>query len=134
MSEGFHTLVLILHVLGAAVILGVALVSLIVQLKKPPVADNLKLLGQIWKKAHFAFGLEVLTGMYLAASEADEFIKNPLLWVKLGLIVVALAISAKVSWRNEEKGQSGEPDPKIAWVVLLIYAAIISIGVLFVEG
>lgn len=132
MENWLHTAILTTHVLGAAIVIGAAFVSLIVQSKKPPVVENLKLTGQVWKLAGFAFGAQILTGLYLSANEWDEFGKNPFLWVKFILIIAAGFLGTLASKNGSKK--MGLSSLQLAWISLLIYLGLAVFGVLLAES
>ena len=136
MSDILHTIILIIHVLGACAIIGISFVSLLIQLKPPVTADYLKLLERIWKIAGIALGLQLVTGIYLALSEWDTVGVNPLFWVKMVLFFVAGGIIGSVSRKQFNKLQSGAEaaaDTKLAWIGLITFALVAAIGVIIVE-
>src|SRR3989338_2630661 len=88
MSEILHLTAIIFHVLGAAVIIGGVFASLLILIKEKVSKDNLEYLRYLWKFLTPAIGFQILTGIYLAAKEWDEFGNNPFFWSKIGLLVV----------------------------------------------
>ncbi len=136
--ETLHTIVLILHVLGATVIIGIAFVSLIIQLRPPITHDLVILLDRIWKIAGITIGIQVLTGLYLAMSEWDKVSANPLFWVKIVLVfVVGLTIGLVSRSKFARMKDSDKPiagDIRLAWLGLLVFAVVASIGVILVEA
>lgn len=134
--EWFHNVVLIIHVVGAGLIVSLAIFSILIQSKKPPVVENLKLLSELWKKVGYVFGTQILTGVYLSGVEWDEFSKNPLLWIKLILIVFVAGLGSFLARQDKNKpGEtSGRPNPLFPWVVLITYLIIVSLGVLLAES
>ena len=141
MLEVLHTVVLSLHVLGAAVIVGGIFASLLILVKDRFTKDNLKFLQFLWKFMTPSIGLQILTGIYLASSEWEEFGKNPLLWAKIGLLVVDGFLGGKVlqakieaasSKHNKEVEISGAK--RLIWLSLIIFITISTLGVFLAEG
>lgn len=141
MSEYIHTTVLILHVIGAIGIVGSSFVSLFVLSKSTIPRENLKLLERIWKLVGPSIGIQLLTGIYLASYEWDEFGRNPLFWTKIILFVLTGVIGGGVVQSRMKAGLAQTGDtvtlPGIGrWALasFLIFVAIVSIGVILVES
>ncbi len=136
--EAFHTFILIIHVLGAALIIGVAFSSLVIQLRKPS-PENMKMVEALFKTIQIVFVTQLLSGLYLGWSEYDEFKGNPLLWIKFLLFVGVAIVAGVILRREKQKAKASGSDiigPNIAWawVSLLIVLLIATFGVMLAES
>lgn len=138
MAEAWHTAVLILHVLGAAIIIGVAFVTLIIELKKYLSSKQMMALIEfIWKIAGAALGVQILTGLYLAGSEWDKIGKIPYFWIKMVLFFVLGIVVGIVNQRRFKKLQAGKADTggtKWSLIGLLTFGTIAALGVMITES
>src|SRR5512141_2720438 len=103
MQEIIHTAVLIFHVLGATVIVGASIASLIVFAKPGIPRERLLFLGDIWKIAGPAIGIQLLTGIILAGMEWNEFSHNPLFWIKMVLFVASGVTGGRILGERMKK-------------------------------
>src|SRR5258708_2120678 len=107
MQETLHTAILVLHVLGATIIIGVAFVTLIIEIKKYTSKQILTLTEFIWKIAGIALGIQMLTGFYLAWSEWDKISKIPYFGIKMFLFFVVGTVVGIVNRNRFKKLQEG---------------------------
>lgn len=140
MQDIIHLIALVLHVLGATVIVGASFGSLIIFAKKEIPRERLLLLGEIWKIAGPAIGLQLITGIILAGLEWDSFSHNPLFWTKMALFVLSGVMGGKTLGEKMKKALASksstltiEGSKRLAWNSFIIYAAIVTIGVLLAE-
>jgi hypothetical protein len=119
-----HDLVLLLHILGAGVVIGVVFFSLVLAFKKPLDPSWLGVLKFIRRFGTMAVGWEVLTGLYLAFSESDEVFSSKIFWIKMGLIVVDGFLAQAVIGRKLSEAQSGV-DAKGLKLATLVSALVI---------
>lgn len=103
MEETLHTIVLILHVIGATLIIGVAFVTFIIELKRYTSKQILEMLELIWKINGLALGLQLLTGFYLAYSEWDEVGHSSYFWIKMALFFGVGSVVGIINKRRFEK-------------------------------
>lgn len=136
----FHIIVLILHVLGAGVVLGVVFFSVIAVIKPAVVAEQLDRLHFVGRFGMWASGWQFVTGVILYLQEPDELQENKIFWVKLGLYVVEGLFASIVLNRQLKKLQTGDQATiapgKLTGVLIvhaLLIGAIIVLGVLIVE-
>lgn len=140
MFELLEKIVLSLHVLGAAVIIGGIFASLFILVKEKVVKENLEYLKVLWKALTLAIGVQILTGIYLAAGEWHEFRENPLFWVKIGLFVVDGLFGGKVlgdrikTTDTKDKNIKIKGRKRLIWISLLIFVIIATLGVFLAEA
>jgi uncharacterized membrane protein len=135
--ETLHTIVLILHVFGAAIIIGIAFVTLIIEIKKLYEVPVLKLVELMWKAAGVAMGIQLLTGIYLAATEWEEIGKSPYFWIKIVLFFVLGGVVGTINSRRFKQmnaGQKVDGDSRWAIASLLLFLIIASLGVMIAES
>lgn len=139
MDTAFHIIIMILHVLGATLIVGASFASLIILLPSQLKSADVKLLNRIWKIISPLIGLQILTGIILAAGEWSEFGSSWLFWLKLVLLVIdGLFFGRVASQKVAQLVASGEKTipnnlSKLAWVSFIIFITITTLGVLLVE-
>ena len=137
-----HTTILILHVLGAAFIVGAVLFSLILLLRKPFLKANLGLEKFIGTFATTVVGVQLLTGLYLYFSEPENFKNNKLFWIKMALFILSGIVSGgamKMKMKKIAMSANGETvdvssATTLAWVTLLIVLAMAILGVVIAEN
>jgi hypothetical protein len=133
-----HTIILIIHVLGAALIIGVAFVSLVIELKLGVDEQFAKLLKIIWKAASAALGIQLLTGIYLAATDWEHVGSNPLFWVKMFLYFIVGTAIGIVNRKRLAKIKAGDlqaaKNHSGAWAGFLVFILVASIGVIMAES
>lgn len=136
-----HTIVLILHVLGAGVVLGIVFLSVLAVLKPQLTAQHLDRLHFVGRFGMFASGWQFITGAILYLMEQDELKGNRVLWIKLGLYVVEGTFAAMVLNRELKRqhleGEQTMPRGRLMMILsvhaILIFA-IAALGVVVVEG
>ena len=136
-----HLLFLILHILGAGVLIGVVVFSVILNIQGTLTSERLKIFQIIRNTGTYAAVVMVITGLVLYFQEPEEFKDNILFWVKIGLfvldgIIAVLIIDRKV--KNaiaDQTGKSKSTSNMTIWVLvnLVIIFTIVALGVLIVE-
>jgi len=141
MSELMHTIVLALHILGSGIIIGGIFAALLILINKRISKDNFEHIKFLWKFLTPTIGIQVITGIYLAASEWDKFGKNPLFWLKMGLFVVdgffggkILGDRIKVAVINNSKDIEIPGSHRLIWTSFIIFLMIITLGVFLAES
>ena len=139
--EVLHTIVLILHIIGATLVVGASFVSLIVLFPKRVPLERLKVLKNVWSIAGPIMGIQLLTGLYLGISEWDEIGKNHLFWVKLILFIALGVISGRVLNKKLSSSLKKAADPvdmvgvkKWALASFIIFLLIVIFGVILAES
>lgn len=137
-----HLVVLVLHVLGAAVLSAVVISGIFLAFSGPVSTEKLAIFKPLRIMGPISAGWTLLTGLYLYFSEADKFHNNKLFWAKIGLfvfdgIIAIFFVDRKIALSETTK------DPKIiakhkvgTWVIanLLILTSIITIGVILANA
>lgn len=143
MQDTFHLAFLVLHVLGAAVIIGGVFASLLILIKDRIPRENLEHVRYLWKFLTPAIGIQILTGILLAAGEWDEFGKSPLFWTKMVLLVVDGFFGGKVLGKMIKKELLKDDKQKelripgarrIIWFSFLTFMLIATLGVMLAES
>ena len=128
---------LALHVAGAALIVGVAFVTLVIELRRSLTKHTLELIEFLWKIAGAALGLQILTGLYLAGNEWEEVGRNGFFWTKLILLFALGGFVGEVNRRRFNRMKTKNKDMKggPAWSVvgLLVFLIILILGVIVAE-
>ncbi|QQG49621.1 MAG: hypothetical protein HZB70_02350 [Candidatus Berkelbacteria bacterium] len=128
-----HRLVLLIHLFGAAVVLGIVFFSLALALGKPLDETRLKAIQIIRRFGVYAMGVTVLAGLYLAFEDWAELKGDKLFWAKLVLIaldyfVAVRLINAKVEAALTGNGNATKGLTSLAWASLIAFIAIFTIG------
>lgn len=133
-----HTIVLMTHVLSATILVGVAFVSFIIELKKFTTKETLTLTELIWKVAGPLMGLQILTGIYLAGSEWDKIGSQPYFWIKM---VLFFGIGGLVGFINNRRFKLLKDGKQKDWgqtpwglIGLLTFLTVAALGVLLAEN
>lgn len=136
-----HIILLILHVLGAAIIIGGVFASLLILVKDKISRDNLKFVHYLWRFLTPSIGLQLVTGFLLAAREWDEVGKSHLFWAKIILLVVDGFFGGKVLGEridrelSKNRKESKIPGAKrIIWFSFLLFVLIATLGVILAES
>lgn len=132
MSEVFHTIVLAFHILGAGIIIGGLLASLLILIKPKISPEFLSHLAILGKFISMAIGVQILSGIYLAAVEWDEFRSSPLLFLKIILLVVDGLFGGKVVFDRIKAGDASKKH--LIWFALAVFILITTLGVFLAES
>lgn len=137
------TIVLILHVFGAAVVLGAGFFSLLSSWRQPFDAARLNVFRFVGRFGLMASIWQFLTGLILYWPEHQEFNHRPLFWIKIGLYLaegamVSMLIDRRVK-QAEAKAQgqvlppvTGLSTAVLVWTVILFTIA--ALGVVLVQS
>ncbi len=136
-------IVLILHVLGACVVVASAIFAVIITFRQPIKTDNITVFRFIGRFGLFASIWQFITGLILYVHEWHDFNAKPLFWVKIALYVLeGIMINSLITKRIKKAAMAspGQPLPVIkglsatvlVWALMIV--AIASIGVLLVES
>lgn len=133
-------LILLLHILGAGVLIGVVFFSLMLTIKKPVTPEKLKMVSYIMKFGLYGSAWQLLTGLGLMYYNWADIKSLWIFWLKLGLYVLLGPISTQVIKVKVNKALA-ENDQAVAdslsvytWMMVLIVVAIVTIGFLLVEN
>ena len=118
MEDVLHISVLIAHVLGAAIIVGVSFVTLIIELKNYTTDKVLELTEYIWKITGTILGIQILTGLYLAITQWDQIGSSPYFWTKMVLIVVGGFVVGPVNRNRLKQMKEAKKNKKTSWTYI----------------
>lgn len=132
-----HLLFLTLHVIGAGILVGVVIFSLVIAFKKDFDPTRLAIFKDVRKWGTAGALLLFLTGISMYLSDPEEFNKNPLFWIKMGLVLLDGVVAVLIIDRRvkkiqlAKKAKSIEMEGLTLWgmVSLIIVVAIIYLGV-----
>lgn len=133
----FHIAILILHVLGAGLVLGVSFFCAVLMYRKEWTSEQLDRFVYIGKFGKWFSVWQFLTGIILASNEWSEFKESKIFWIKMGLYLVEGALAGVLIEKRAKSLQAGRAQKGFAsglLVQLFLILLIISLGVLLVEG
>lgn len=135
-----HVVVMILHVLGAAVVFGVVFFSILAVVKPSAVAQQLDRLRFVSHVGISASAWQLVTGVILYFQDADKLKGSAVFWAKLALYVIEGTFASLVLGRQFKKLAANPQAPAVPRSminVLVVHAilitAIIVLGVVLVE-
>lgn len=131
-----HRLVLLVHLLGAAVVFGIVFFSLALVIGKPLDEIKLKAIALVRRYGIFAMSVAVISGLYLAYGDWSELKGDRLFWAKMVLIVLdyfvaVRLINAKVAAAVGGQTESARGLALLAWLSFIAFVAIFFIGRLY---
>lgn len=133
----YHVTLLILHIIGAGLLIGVVVFSLSLAFKKTWSQNRIHTLHYIGTFGIWASMWQLVTGVLLASSEWEEFSGSHIFWTKMGLYVVEGVLASMLIMRKAKQLQEGDSKPGFM-VLLLIHTililGIVGIGVFLVSG
>jgi len=139
----FHTFILILHVFGAGLLIGVGVLAFLAVYRPPLTDKSLDRLGFVGKYGMWASFWQFATGAILMGMEWSETSHNPLVWTKIILWVIDGAIASRVLRNQVQRVRTAmaanQPPPQANLkMVLGLYAVIIlaiaALGVMVAEA
>ena len=122
-----HALFLILHIVGAGVIIGVVVFSVLLNIKEGVSQERLKIFQMMRLTGTIAAGWLLATGLVLYFQEAEELKGNILFWIKMGLFVLDGIIAVLIIDQKIKKA----PVPNLTvWAVInaIVLFAIVVLG------
>lgn len=139
-NETLHLIVLVLHVLGAAVVIGSLFASVFVVFGKKISKERLELLDRLWKVIGPVIGIQAITGIYLAATHWDEVGNNPLFWAKMGVFLIE-AVWGGIILNLQLRNNLSKKENEVSWpgvsahikLSFLFYIIIATLGVILAE-
>ena len=122
-----HLSFLILHLIGAGVIIGVVVFSVLLNIKDGVSQERLKIFRMVRLTGTVAAGWLLATGLVLYFQEADELKGNILFWIKMGLFILDGLIAVLLIDRKIKQ----QPIPNLTvWAIInaVIILAIVVLG------
>src|SRR3989344_1481674 len=136
-----HTIVLVLHVIGAGLMLGTVFFAFIIALKKVLDPSKLSLLKNIFVFGTIGAIWQTITGIILYFQEKDEFEDSKIFLVKIVLfildgIVALLIIDRRIKAIEAKSKGEINLEKTYLWnlLSLLIIVSVITLGVFLTEG
>lgn len=136
--EILHTIFLIFHVLGATIIVGVAFVTAVIEIKKFNSTQMAMLREILWTITGITLLVQIITGFYLAGSEWSKISVIPYFWIKMFLLFVIGGIVGFINHKRLKEFQEGkgQDESRTRWIVVscLLFATIAALGVIIAEN
>jgi hypothetical protein len=132
MFDGIHTLVIAFHVLGACIIIGGLFASLLLLTKPKISAEILEHLALLGWFVSISIGFQIISGLYLAATEWDKFGHSPLLISKVVLLILDGLFGGKVMFDRIKSGDLSRRH--LIWFSLILFCLIATLGVFLAES
>ncbi|OGD63103.1 hypothetical protein A3A71_03955 [Candidatus Berkelbacteria bacterium RIFCSPLOWO2_01_FULL_50_28] len=131
-----HDIVLLLHILGACVVVGVVFFSLAFSVSRPLDGFKLKAIKFVRRFGIYGMSVLVITGVYMAYVEWEDTGTNPWFWVKMGLIVLDYLVAVRLIDAKVSSGIAGNSEalkglPVLTWASLVAFVVIVAIGRLY---
>ncbi len=131
-SEQF---VLFLHLIGAGILIGVAVFSVVLSVSKPLDQSRLQTVTLIRRYGTYSVGLLIVTGVYLAWKHYGGWPTVPRFWIKMGLIVLdgilaQVIIKHKINQAMNGDTASANGLPLWTSISALIILLIVTLGYL----
>lgn len=131
-------LVLLLHLLGAGVLIGIVFFALVFSYAKPSTPEKLQTAATIAGFGKYASIWQLLTGLYLAWQNWGDIHAITWFWLKLVLFVLAgptaeLLIKRKVALAGQGDVASLKTVRLGAWLLVAMVLAIVTVGFALVE-
>lgn len=133
-----HDIILLLHILGAGVVIGVVFFSLVLAFKKPLDTNRLSALKLVRGYGTTGVGWMFITGVilvYLENQDGNHLLSSRVFWMKMALIIadgilVYAVINRKIS-QLESGSTAATPGLKTAtFVSALLFLGIVTLGFL----
>lgn len=128
----WHTALLILHVLIACALVGIAFTGVVVLFKTDATPPQLAVMKAVGKYGKIFGPLQLIVGLGLVFSEPDKFLHNPLIWTKVILWALASYLSAVVIAKKAGLLASGKADAATAKSLRLVAVALLVVVVIIV--
>lgn len=132
-----HTIILILHVIGAGILIGMAFFSILLVIPRDWSAEKLSRIKFIGRFGGIVSVWQLLTGVYLASSDWDMLHADWLFWTKITVYCIEGTMASLLVGRKLKNSQANASSPRTAFPILanaLMIIIIVSIGVMLVEG
>lgn len=136
-----HIILVIVHVLLAAVIFGALIVAFYGVIRSSLNKDDMTFFSKVTKIVAVAIPSQFVVGLLIVFLSKDEFTNNQLVWAKFGLFILAGAVYSLLIEKNGKKLGGGRADLtaakmfKIGLIAsVIIYAIIIILGVIVAES
>lgn len=131
--------VLITHIIGAGIIIGGIVLTLVLLSSKKITSYTLSMLATFGEVIKYASMAQLVTGAILYLHETDKFRPNKFFWLKLVLYVISGILGGAIIQKQVKKLQNeDQPQTKnihiLFFVQLVIILLIVTIGVFLAES
>jgi uncharacterized membrane protein len=131
-----HEFTLLLHILGAAVLVGVVFFSLTLSIEKPLTVERVRIIKYVRPFGLYAAFWMLITGIHLAQHDWEDLSHNPVFWTKMALLAADGFIAEKIISKKlalmEAKASGGTvPETNLSvwtWTSAIIILAVFSLG------
>ena len=135
----FEQFVLLLHLLGAGVLIGVAVFSVVLSINKPVDQSRLQSIALFRRFGTYSVGLLIVTGIYLAWKHYGGWPTTVRFWIKMGLIVLdgilaQAVIKQKIDQAINGDDQAQQSLPLWTSISALVILLIVTLGFLTTAG
>lgn len=139
----FHLIIMILHVFGAGLLIGIVFLSVFAVFKPPLSSRSMDRLSFVGKFGMWTSVWLFATGFFLAYQDWDEFRSSRVFWIKMSLYIVegtlaSLLINKQVKLSEAQTANGGTVQSGALRMSLVIQAALIlaiaALGVVLVSG
>ena len=135
----FEYFILLLHLLGAGVLIGVALFSIALTVSQPLDQSRLLTIVLIRRFGTYSVGLLIITGIYLAWQHFGGWPTSVRFWTKMGLIVLDGVLAQVVIKQKIARAISGDNTaasslPLWTSISALVILLIFTLGFLTTSG
>ncbi|MDP3993009.1 MAG: hypothetical protein Q8Q05_02250 [bacterium] len=136
---GLDQFVLLLHLLGAGVLIGVAVFSVVLSISKPVDQSRLQSIALIRRFGTYSVGLLIITGVYLAWQHYGGWPTIPRFWIKMGLIVLDGILAQVIIKQKINRAMNGDTAsanglPLWTSISALVILLIVTLGFLTTSG
>lgn len=132
--DTLHDIVLILHVLGAGVIIGIGVLALAIAKKKTLSPEEITRLQWVGKFGLPASIVQLVTGLYLASADWGTLHSSKIFWTKMIVFVLQGVIAGRFIAKKVKAAGEGKGG---LFAILLLHSlmilTIVALGVMIIE-
>jgi hypothetical protein len=105
--DNFDLFLVIVHILGATLLMGAIFVAMVSLTRKDLTPRDLSLIARTGRVTEIVSGIQLLTGVVMLWDKWDHVAHHPLIWIKLFLYVAVSALAGLIL-KNRSKKLMGE--------------------------
>lgn len=131
-----HVAVLILHVLGAGVLVGYLFYAVLLTVKTPLEPVRAATLRWLTRFPIYVSGFQFITGLILSAQDWTSLKSSAVFWTKIALYMVEGVLAGSLIDRKIKAAAAGTTQRSLPILVLIhtiLIVAIVGLGVILVE-
>ncbi|USN53589.1 MAG: hypothetical protein H6760_00230 [Candidatus Nomurabacteria bacterium] len=125
-----HTLLVIIHIIGAGLLLGVVFFTVILAMPRNLSAERLDRLVQTRRLGFFIAGITILSGIALVIPYLSKALSSPTFLIKMGLIVMEAVLAGQVitvQLHHAQSTQAGSISKRLGYWMLLSLFTVVAI-------